>query len=136
MASQEKAPGAASASGSRAGPAFSSEIYWFALIALGAWALAVWTLAPRLARNRVAADREAQLERNVARLAQLERQFEAAIAAMESDPYYREAVYRAVLGVKRADEVFLKSAAAEADNHREADPIPAVETFRALGEKE
>lgn len=136
MASEEKAHGAAGPSGSRAGPVFSHEIYWFALIALGAWALAVWILAPRLARNRIAADREAQLQANVARLAQLERQLEAAIGAMESDPYYREAVYRAVLGVKRADEVFLKSAAAEADNHRAADSTPAAETFRAVREME
>ncbi len=100
------------------GPVFWKELYWFAVILLCAWAAAVWVLAPKLARNRIAADREAQLRANVARLSRLEREIEAAIAALENDPYYREAVYRAVLGLRKENEVLLKSAGEEADKER------------------
>ena len=101
---------------SHARPVFGRELYWFALICLGTWILAVSVLSPRLARNRKALEIEKGLEGVISQLSAKEKEFEAAIAAMENDPYYREAVYRALLGVKRSDEVFLKGGSETSDN--------------------
>jgi len=97
-------------------PTFWRDLYWFGLICLGAWIVAVAILPPRLARNRRSYELEKALQGVNAQLAEKERQYEAAIAAMENDPYYREAVYRHVLQVKKSDEEFLKRAGGVSDN--------------------
>lgn len=89
-------------------PCFWKELYAFALIGLGTWILGVVLIAPRLARSRQTVEMELELESTVLGLAEKERQYEAAIAAMENDPFYREAVYRAVLGVRRTDEIYIR----------------------------
>ena len=87
---------------------FWKELYWFLVICLGGWTLAMVTLPPRLARNRSAFETAGELERVVRRLENLEKEYEAAIAAVENDPFYRDEVYRNVLGVKKSSEDFLK----------------------------
>jgi hypothetical protein len=88
-------------------PVFWKEVYWFALICLGGWMLALAVLPERLARHRATLDLEEDLQAAVAGLGDLERQYEAAIAAVESDPFYKEEVQRHRLGVKRRGETLL-----------------------------
>jgi hypothetical protein len=97
-------------------PNFWNELYWFGLISLGGLALALLVLAPKLAKHRSTLDTEDGLRAAVARLDLLEKQYEAAIEAMENDPFYREEVLRAVLKVKKSDEVLLKESARNSDN--------------------
>lgn len=98
------------------GPVFWKEIYWFTVVSLAGWMLALFVLAPRLARRRTAHDMEAGLCSTTIRLARFEREYEAAIQAVEDDPFYREELIRAVLKVKKSNEEFLKDAAALSDN--------------------
>lgn len=97
-------------------PVFWKEIYWFTVICLGGWILALVVLPPRLARNRSAFDIENDLRRTVTHLSKLEKQYAAVIPAVESDPFYRDEVYRKVLRVKKPNEEFLKKAANNSDN--------------------
>jgi len=97
-------------------PNFWMELYWFAIICLGGSILAVLVLSPRLARNRRSVDLQAELTATTARLSSLEKQYEAAVQALESDPFYREEVTRHVLEVKKNDEEFLKRIASISDN--------------------
>ena len=97
-------------------PTFGRDLYGFAIICLGAWILAVWILPPRLARNRRAYETEKGLQTLNSRLETKERQYEAAIGAMENDPAYRDGVYRDVLKVKKAEEEFLKDPDGVSDN--------------------
>ncbi len=89
-------------------PVFWKELYWFALICLGGWTLAVLVLSPRLSRLQSARELEGSLRLTVARLSDLEQQYEAAIQALEEDPFYRDETIRAVLNVKKSNEEFLK----------------------------
>jgi hypothetical protein len=97
-------------------PVFWKEMYWFTVICLGGWILAMAILPPRLARNRSAADMENDLRRAVAHLSKLEKEYEALIPAVENDPFYRDEVYRKVLRVKKTNEEFLKNTAVDSDN--------------------
>ena len=97
-------------------PVFSKELFWFALISLGGLILATAVLPPRLARNRSALDMEEDLRSSVTKLSGLEKEYEALIQAMENDPFYRDEVYRKVLGVKKNNEEFLKKAPRASDN--------------------
>jgi len=97
-------------------PVFWQEIYWFVVITLLGSGFAFWMLPPRLARNRTALDMEEGLQGTVAALENMEKKYEAAIAAVENDPFYREEVYRALLKVKKKGEEFLKDPARISDN--------------------
>ncbi len=97
-------------------PVFWKELYWFALICLGGWVLAVSVLSPRLARDRSSRDAEAGLEQTVQQLEALEKEYEAAIVAVESDVFYRDEVYRNILNVKSGSEEYLKKQASVSDN--------------------
>ena len=97
-------------------PVFWQEIYWFTVITLLGCGFAFWMLPPRLARNRAALDIEEGLQGTVAALDDMEKKYEAAIAAVENDPFYREEVYRALLKAKKKDEEFLKDPAGISDN--------------------
>lgn len=88
-------------------PVFWQELYWFLLITVGGIALAIVVLAPRLAQQRSSSDVEASLRVTVAGIENLERQYDAAIEALETDPFYRDEVIRAVLQVKKNEEEFL-----------------------------
>jgi hypothetical protein len=98
------------------GPVFWNELYWFALLCTCGVALCLWILPPRLARNRSTAEIELDLRGTVEELGNMEREYEAAILAVENDPFYREEVVRAILKVKKKDEVFLKQASGLSDN--------------------
>jgi hypothetical protein len=97
-------------------PVFWQEIYWFTVISLLGFSLALWVLPPRLARNRSALGIEEDLEGAVAALESTGRKYEAAIAAVENDPFYREEVSRSLLKVKKKDEEFLKAPGGVSDN--------------------
>ena len=109
-------PSDAGASTPTSRPVFWKELYWFALICLGAWIVAVAILSPRFARNRKAYETEDELRRVCDELARKEGEFQAAIEAMENDPYYRDGIYRWVLKVKKSDEIPLKSGPEVSDN--------------------
>ena len=98
------------------GPVFWNDLYWFALLSTCGLALCLWLLPPRLARNRATAEIELDLRDTVEELGNMEREYEAAILAVENDPFYREEVVRAILKVKKKDEVFLKQASGLSDN--------------------
>jgi hypothetical protein len=119
MGRGERMDGGARPARSRAvlrAPVFWEEVYWFAVVTLLGCGLALWMLPPRLARNRSALEIEEDLVGTVAALQTMERKYEAAIAAVENDPFYREEVYRALLKVKKKDEEFLKPPAGISDN--------------------
>jgi hypothetical protein len=97
-------------------PIFWQEIYWFTVISIAGVGLACWVLPPRLARYRSALDLEEELRGTNLALEQVERQYEAGVAAVENDPFYREEAYRSLLKVKRKDEEFLKEPSAVSDN--------------------
>ena len=98
-------------------PVFRRELYWFTVICLGGWILAMALLVPRLASYRETRDMEESLQGVVTRLSSLEREYEAAIAALENDGFYRDEVYRRVLKVKKPNEEFiLKKEAGVSDN--------------------
>ena len=97
-------------------PSFAKELYWFALICLCGWVLAVSVLSPRLARDRSSRVVEAELRQAVQQLDKLEKEYDAAIVAVENDPFYRDEVYRNILGVKRDGEEFLKKEEPVSDN--------------------
>ncbi len=97
-------------------PVFWKELYWFVVICLGGSILAVLVLSPRLARHRNTVDVENSLQRTVTGLARLERQYDAAIQALDTDPFYRDEVIRSVLKVKRNTEEFLKQPSGISDN--------------------
>lgn len=88
-------------------PEFWQEVYWFVVICLGGVAAALLVLAPRLAEYRSTLELETKLGAQIARLDNLEKQYEAAIQALTTDPFYHEELVRAVLRVKKSDEEFL-----------------------------
>ena len=88
-------------------PVFWQEIYWFVVLSLCGLTLAFFVLAPRLAQFRTTHDVEMGLKKTVARLDTLEKQYQSAIQAVDSDPFYREELIRSVLKVKKNDEEFL-----------------------------
>jgi hypothetical protein len=106
-------------------PVFWKELYWFAIICLGGAALALALLPGRLARHRATLDLEEDLQAAVAGLADLEQQYEVAIAAVENDPFYKEEVQRHRLGVKRKGETLLSQPAAGPGTASPSDPAPA-----------
>ena len=97
-------------------PVFWKELYWFALICLCGWVLAALVLSPRLARDRSSRDTESGLEQPVQQLETLQKEYEAAIVAVENDAFYRDEVYRNILKVKRDGEEFVKEQAPVSDN--------------------
>ena len=97
-------------------PSFWLEVYWFLLICVGGGILAILVLAPRLARHRSSLDLETEIRGTLSRLTHLERQYEAALQALENDSFYREEVIRHVLKVKKRNEDFLQMAGAISDN--------------------
>ena len=97
-------------------PVFWRELYAFAVISLGGITLALLVLAPRLSQVQSAHDVESRLQTGVARLANLEKQYESAIQALDADPFYRDEVIRTVLDVKKNNEEFLKAPPSISDN--------------------
>jgi hypothetical protein len=98
------------------GPTFWKEIHEFAAISFAGVLVALWVLTPRLGERSQIADLEGKLEDTVRALEVRKARYEAAIVAMESDPFYRQEVYRAVLGVKGNGEDFLQKPPAVSDN--------------------
>ena len=87
---------------------FWRELYWFAVISLAGVILALALVPPKAHRYWSLLELEARF---AARHAELENRIDvlrAATRSMESDPVYREAAWRKVLGVKKKSEEFLK----------------------------
>ena len=89
-------------------PVFWKELHEFAVICLCGWIIAFLVLPPRLEKRRLVGQMESELEATVSALQVRKEQYEAAMLAMEEDPFFRDEVYRAVLGVKKKGEEFLQ----------------------------
>ncbi len=92
--------------GSDRGGVFWREVYWFAVIALLGITVALLVLPPRAVKFRSLSRTEAELKAKNERLDEQQRLLEAAITAMKEDPYYRQNVYRKLLGVKKNSEEY------------------------------
>ena len=91
-----------------AGPNFWDEIYWFTIICLGGWILALATLPPAMVRLRESLEFEGRCRQRVEALSVKNVALGQVVNAFETDSHYREEVIRTILGVKKSDEVFLK----------------------------
>ncbi|MBI4584022.1 MAG: hypothetical protein HY717_08370 [Planctomycetes bacterium] len=89
---------------------FWNEVYWFGLIALGAWIVAGWALPPRLVDTLNLLNQERKLAREIRELARQKEVIEQAIESMENDPIYQDGVYRNRLRVKRPSEEYIEPA--------------------------
>jgi cell division protein FtsB len=92
--------------GSARGGVFWQEVYWFAVIALVGITVALLVLPPRAVKFRSLSRTEAELKAKNERLDEQQKLLEAAITAMKEDPYYRQNVYRKLLGVKKNSEEY------------------------------
>jgi hypothetical protein len=110
MASGEPARAAAPAGGVRGEGAarFWREIYWFTVIGIAGAAVALWVLPARATRHQELLELEAELRAKHASLEREKQVLEAAIHSVDHDEFYREAVWRKVLGVKKTSEEFLE----------------------------
>ena len=93
---------------SRNQPTFWKELYWFSAICLAGVSLALAVVPPRASRYRSLLELEGRLTQRKEMIQQQGRELEAATISMQTDPFYREAVYRKVLGVKKNGEEFLE----------------------------
>ena len=89
-------------------PVFWKEVYGFIVISLLAVAVAFAVFPPSAGRLTSMRQLEAHLAQRVEKLAKREKVLEAAIKSVESDPFYREAVYRHVLRLRKSEEEFLQ----------------------------
>ncbi len=89
---------------------FGNDLYWFGLIALGAWIIAGWVLPPRLVNTLSLLYHEKTLAREFRELAHQKEVIEQAIESMENDPIYQDGVYRNRLKVKRPSEEYIEPA--------------------------
>ena len=103
---------------------FWRELYWLVVICLLGGTIAIAVLPARAARHRSLLELERQILLRTARLEHEERELEAAILSLENDPFYREAVYRHVLGVKRSTEDFEPTATPRPTQLSERTPPP------------
>ena len=93
------------------GPVFWKELYAFVAICLLGATLAAAVLPPKARRYWSLRQLEAQLVTRNADLARKIEVLEAATYSMQTDPLYREAAMRKLLGVKKKSEEFLESGA-------------------------
>lgn len=89
-------------------PNFWLEVYWLTVLGLCAWIVALAILTPAFVRLRESLAFEADCRQRVEAVSARNTDLKKALNAFETDPYYREEVIRAILGVKRYDEVFLR----------------------------
>ena len=92
--------------GSARGGVFWQEVYWFAVIALVGITIALLILPPRAVKFRSLSRLEAELRTKNEILDEQQKLLEAGITAMKEDPFYRQNVYRKILGVKKNDEEY------------------------------
>ena len=97
--------------GSDKGRVFWREVYWFAVISLIAVTVALLVLPPRAVRYSSLSRLAIELMAKNERLDEQQLKLESAIAAMKEDDFYKQNVFRKVLGVKKNDEEFLEGAA-------------------------
>ena len=83
---------------------FWNELYWFSIIAMVAWIAVLWIVPPRALETVYLMRRERNLVNQIAEIEHEKLIFTKAIEGMDSDPYYREAVYRMRLGETRPGE--------------------------------
>ena len=93
--------------GSDKGRVFWREVYWFAVIALIAVTVALLVLPPRAVRYSSLGRLENELKAKNERLDEQQQKLLSAITAMKEDDFYKQNVFRKVLGVKKNDEEFL-----------------------------
>lgn len=88
------------------GGVFWLEVYWFVVIALVGITIALLILPPRAVKFRSLSRLEAELRTKNEILDEQQKLLEAGITAMKEDPFYRQNVYRKILGVKKNDEEY------------------------------
>ncbi len=89
-------------------PDFWGELYWFTVICLCGWILALGVLPPPMVRLREALEFETRCRERVEALSVRGAALGRVMNAFETDSGYREEVMRTILGVKKQGEVFLK----------------------------
>jgi len=97
-------------------PAFGLEVFNLVVICLLGLLVAILILPQRLEPYLQTRMVEENLRQTVAGLDHRQKEYEAAIHAVENDPFYRDEVYRHVLGVKKKTEKVLKLPALISDN--------------------
>ncbi len=102
---------------------FFRELYWLVVICVVGVAMAAAFLPRHAAPQRALRAFEREVLTRTAVLDRQERELEAAVRSIDDDPFYRMAVYRHVLGVKRNSERF----ASEVPPAPPAEELPAEE---------
>jgi len=92
----------------RSASRFWKEVYWFVIVSITGAAIGLWVLPARATRHRGLVELESRLREKAARLEEQKQVLETAVHDVEHDPFYREAVWRRVLGVKQNSEEFLE----------------------------
>lgn len=94
---------------SRVGPRgrFWNDLYWFAVIAIGAWIVGVLILPHKAAETVELLRKERETRVRLESLERQEKVLLSATEAIQNDPIYREGVIRNLLGLKRISEEFL-----------------------------
>ena len=90
------------------GALFWNELYWFTVLSITSAALGLWILPAKAARHRGLLELEGDLKAKNTLLKRQERVLEGALHAVEHDEFYKQAVWRKVLGVKKNSEEFLE----------------------------
>lgn len=90
-------------------PVFWKEIYGFVAIGLLGAILALWLVPPKARRYWSLIEHEARLEVRNRTLREKVLELEEAIESLQRDPFFREAVLRERLGIKRRSEEWLRS---------------------------
>ena len=97
-----------SAETAQKGQSFWNELYWFVAIGLAGWILAAMVLPPRVASTAQLLRQERNVVADLKSIQEMENILEGAVSAMENDPFYREAVFRKRLGLKKNTEEYLE----------------------------
>jgi len=106
------------------GSVFWKELYWFVIVVILGASAAMWVLPSRIHRHRGLAELQSELRQKNALLEREERKFESAVDAMKHDEFYRQAVWRRVIGVKRNSEQFLNGEGLDRiEKNRESETI-------------
>ncbi len=91
------------------GGVFFRELYWFVAICLIGWTVLLFVVPPKASRYWSLVQLEATLVARNLLIRQHIQFLEASSYSVETDPFYREAVLRDVLGVKKNSEEFLQA---------------------------
>ncbi len=92
----------------KTGSVFFKEVYWFIVICLVGSILAILVIPPRASKYWKMLELESRLASRNAELEEQARVLDARAESMDTDPFYREAEIRKILGVKKNSEEYLE----------------------------